>query len=318
MLYYKPFPDEKIQTLDIVYPVLDKLVKISGQFDKPVQNIVLRNIEFIYGNWTRPSHEGFIASQAVQARGYEEETALIQIDFARNISIQNCNIFCAGAHGIVFGKGVQFSNITSCHLDQISANAIVIDSWKKQRPPDSLFCKNDRVENNLIENFGLHYTNGMALLASCVANLLVSDNEIRFGRYSGMQIGNHYGDNFSGMRDNTIRRNNIHHVMMLHDDGGAIYTLAVQPGTKIMRNWMHDYEKAKWSDSFPTNGIFLDNNSGYIRVQDNVMTDMATVDQIKEQHAGNATTRDNLLINNNTQDEEVKREAGIKGKVGVQ
>jgi hypothetical protein len=47
------------------------------------------------------------------------------------------------------------------------------------------------------------------------------------------------------------------------------------------------------------------------------MTDMATVDQIKEQHAGNATTRDNLLINNNTQDEEVKREAGIKGKVGV-
>ncbi|GHT71932.1 hypothetical protein AGMMS50239_41250 [Bacteroidia bacterium] len=157
----------------------------------------------------------------------------------------------------------------------------------------------------------------MGLLASCVSRLMVENNEIRYGPYSGMQIGNHYGENLSGMRDNVIRRNNIHHVMRLHDDGGAIYTLAVQPGTKITRNWLHDYEKAKWSDTFPTNGVFLDNSSGYIWVIDNVMTNLINVDLIKEQHAGNATTRDNLLLNNNTQDKEVKEESGPKGKVGV-
>ena len=318
VLYYKPRPNEDIHQIEVIYPVMDMVVQIKGQPEKPVHNVSFRNIEMAYGNWTIPSRDGIIASQAVQARGYSIETAILQVDFARNVTIENCNIFCAGAHGIVFGKGVKNSNVVSCHIDQISANGIVIDTHKKSFPPDSLFCTDNRIAHNLIENTGMHYTNGMGILASCIARLVVENNEIRFARYSGMQIGNHYGDNLSGMRDNLICRNNIHHVLMLHDDGGAIYTLAVQPGTKILRNWMHDFEKAKWSDSFPTNGVFLDNNSGYIRIQDNVMTDLKNVDLIKEQYAGNSTTRDNLLINNNTQDKEVKEGAGPKEKVGVQ
>lgn len=317
VLYYKPRPNEDIRKIEVVYPVLDIVVRIKGKPDKPVQNVTLRNIEIAYNNWTVPSRDGIIATQAVQGRGYSYEPGIVHVDYARNIKVQNCNIFCAGAHGVVLGRGVQFSGIISCHIDQISANGIVIDTYKKPFPPDSLFCKDNRVANNLIENVGMQYTNGMGLLASCVARLMVENNEIRYSRYMGMQIGNHYGDNLSGMRDNIIRRNNIHHVMLLHDDGGAIYTLAAQPGTKILRNWMHDYEKAKWSDDFPTNGVFLDNNSRYIRVQDNVMTDLKNVDLIKEQHAGNATTPDNLLINNNTQDKEVIEESGPKGKVGV-
>lgn len=119
------------------------------------------------------------------------------------------------------------------------------------------------------------------------------------------------------MRDNVIRRNNIHHVMQLHDDGGAIYTLSLQPGTRIKENWMHHFGRSEWADNFPVNGVFLDNSSGYIRVQDNVFTDLTTVDRIKEQCAGNATTRDNILDNNNTQDKEIKENAGYRSTVGV-
>ena len=63
--------------------------------------------------------------------------------------------------------------------------------------------------------------------------------------------------------------------------------------------------------------MFLDNNSGYIRVQDNVFTDLDKVDRIKEPCAGNATTRDNILVNNISQDSEVKEIAGFRGRVGV-
>ena len=320
MLYYMPGKDEDIRKMEIIYPALETIVKVSGEATKPAFNLSLKNLRMAYTNWTAPSRDGLVATQAVQGRGYTaaDDRAVLEVKFADNFTALHCEVLGAGFHGIVFSKGVKNSNIQFCHLDQVCANGIVIDTWKKPFPPDSLFCKNDHLSDNLIENFGMNYTNGMALLASCVAGLVVENNEIRFGMYSGMQIGNHYGDNLSGMRDNLIRRNNIHHVMRLHDDGGAVYTLALQPGTRIIQNWMHDYGRSIWADVYPVNGIFLDNNSGYIRVQDNVFSNMnSDIFHIKEQCAGNATTRDNVLDNNNTQNAEVKKESGVRGKAGL-
>jgi hypothetical protein len=320
MLYFMPVQGEDLQKIDVIYPVLETIVNISGEATKPAFNVSLKNLRLAYTNWTTPGRDGLIATQAVQGRGYSalDDRAIIEVRFADNFSVTNCEVFGAGFHGIVFSKGVKNSKIQYCHLDQICANGVVIDTYKKSFPPVSLIFKNDRIADNLIENFGMNYTNGMALLASCVAGLVVENNEIRFGMYTGMQIGNHYGDNLSGMRDNLIRRNNIHHVMRLHDDGGAIYTLALQPGTKIIENWMHDFGRSIWADDYPVNGVFLDNNSGYIRVQDNVFSNLnAQIFHIKEQCAGNATTRDNVLDNNNTQNIEVKNESGVRGKVGL-
>jgi hypothetical protein len=320
VLYYMPVQGEDLQKTEVIYPVLETIVNVSGETTKPVFNLSLKNLRLAYTNWTTPSRDGLIATQAVQGRGYSalDDRAVIEVKFAVNFSVTNCEVIGAGFHGVVFSKGVKNSKIQYCHLDQICANGVVIDTYKKSFPADSLICKNDRVADNLIENFGMNYTNGMALLASCVAGLVVENNEIRFGMYTGMQIGNHYGDNLSGMRDNLIRRNNIHHVMRLHDDGGAIYTLALQPGTKIIENWMHDFGRSSWADNYPVNGVFLDNNSGYIRVQDNVFTNLnAEIFHIKEQCAGNATTRDNVLDNNNTQNIEVKNESGVRGKAGL-
>ena len=285
---------------------------------KPVHNLALKNLVITGSNWTQPSRDGIIATQAVQGKRYpgSAETGIISAEFARNFLLENAVVTGSGNHGVVFRKGVKESQVRLCHIDQISANGSSLIPIT-EIPHDTLFCTNNRIADNLIENIGMHYTNGMGLIASCVAGLVVENNEIRFGRYSGMQIGNHYGDNLSGMRDNLIQRNDIHHVMQLHDDGGAIYTLALQPGTKIIQNWMHNFGRGIWADNFPVNGVFLDNNSGYIRVQDNVFTDLNTVDRIKEQNAGNTQTRDNALVNNNTQNPEVKRNSGIRGKAGL-
>ena len=39
-------------------------------------------------------------------------------------------------------------------------------------------------------------------------------------------------------------------------DGGAIYTLALQPGTCIKENWMHDFGRCEWADNIPVYGVF--------------------------------------------------------------
>lgn len=311
MLYYKPKAGEDIKKLEIVYPALDKVIAVNGTSPTPVCNLVIRDIEVAYGNWVLPNRFGIVATQGVQGRTYyaTDEAALIEVAFSRNVSIENCSIYGAGKSGILFRKGVKNSRISYCHLDQISGNAVVIlNSYNKAFPPDSLSNTNDIISDNLIENYGLHYTNGMGLLASYAEKLVVEHNEIRYGKYMGMQIGNHHGDQLNGMRDNLIRYNHIHHIMKLHDDGGGIYTLSLQPGTRIMNNWLHDITRGKWAQDYPVAGIYQDNNSGYIWVQDNVLTDIT--DRFYEQCAGGAETRGNVYINNNRQDKDIKTLAG--------
>lgn len=311
MLYYKPPVGKKIEQLAIIAPGLETLVQVSGTADRPTHNVMFLNVDFAYSNWLLPDSTGSILTQGAQLRGANSILlpGLIQVQFARNFQLDHCTVSGAGANGVVFSKGVWNSKVLNSHIHEISANALVIDTWKKANPPQELQCRNNLIAQNLIENIGLNYTNGMGLIASCVSGLVVEHNEIRHGRYSGMQIGNHYGDKNSGTQDNLIRFNNIHHVMLLHDDGGAIYTLSNQKGTKIYKNWIHDYTKCDWADNYPVNGVFLDNNSAYIEVKDNVFTNLINVDQIKENKG--TKVHDNVFINNESQDEETKACSGI-------
>lgn len=312
ILYYKPARGKKIERLEIVAPMLETLVQVSGTEEKPVQNILFKNIHFSYSNWLMPDSAGSILTQGAQLRGQNMPNlpGLLQVEFARNFELNGCTVHAAGANGVVFSRGVWNSRLVHNHLHEISANGIVIDTYKKANPPQTLQCRDNLVAQNLIEHIGLHYTNGMGLIASCVAGLVIEHNEIRYGRYTGMQIGNHYGDNSSGTQDNLIRYNNIHHVMLLHDDGGAIYTLSNQKGTQIYSNWIHDYTKCGWADNYPVNGVFLDNNSAFITVKDNVFTNLPNVDHLKENKG--TKVHDNVFINNESQDEHIKKNAGIK------
>lgn len=313
-LYYKPAPGKDITKLSIIAPGPTVLVQVSGTETQPLENITFKNIGFAFSNWLLPDSTGSILTQGAQLRGNDQPVlpGLIQVAFARNFQIDHCVITGAGANGIVFSKGVWDSKIINSHLHEISANAIVIDTYKKANPPQTLQCRNNLIAQNLIEHIGLHYTNGMGLIASCVAGLIVEHNEIRYGRYSGMQIGNHYGDAASGTQDNLIRYNNIHHVMLLHDDGGAIYTLSNQKGTQIYGNWIHDYTKCSWADNYPVNGVFLDNNSAFIVVKDNVFTNLPNVDHLKENKG--TKVHDNIFQNNESQDQRIIRGAGISAR----
>jgi len=130
MLYYKPGLDENIENIEIVCPLLETVIYIKGEALKPAFNLVLRNLQVKYSNWTVPNRDGIIATQAVQGKGYpgSTETGIVTAEFARNIKIENCLLSCSGNHGIVFSKGVQNSQIHYCHIDQISANGVVIDT----------------------------------------------------------------------------------------------------------------------------------------------------------------------------------------------
>lgn len=100
--------------------------------------------------------------------------------------------------------------------------------------------------------------------------------------------------------------------MRLHDDGGAIYTLGRRPGTIVDRNYIHDLSKSAYAMGYPVAGLYLDNYSEYIRVQNNVQSsiDTASGAALTYEQTG-VGAMNNLWSGNETQDPAVKGEAGV-------
>jgi hypothetical protein len=165
----------------------------------------------------------------------------------------------------------------------------------------------------------MNYTNGMGILASCVTRLIIEHNEIRYSRYGGLQVGNQYGEKVTALHDNRIRYNNVHHVMWLHDDSGGIYTLARQDGTRIYQNWVHDIVRGKWAGDYAVGAIYLDNNTSYITVENNVLLSPIpfSVVQVNNQINDGIAAHDNIIRNNDTQNPEIMVSAGYQMLPGV-
>ena len=91
--------------------------------------------------------------------------------------------------------------------------------------------------------------------------------------YSGIQIGCQPGGYVNcGCTDNKVRFNNIYRCMLLHDDGGAVYTLGGQQrGTEILENYLHDLRRSPWTGRFPVAGIYLDNFTQFVLCARNVI-----------------------------------------------
>ncbi|GHU70530.1 hypothetical protein FACS189413_10990 [Bacteroidia bacterium] len=319
-LYYKPRANEDINQIEITYPVMDRLFTIAGTETTPVQNVYLENIEFKYGNWAQPNTQGARFNQgAIPMNGDISVATMLRIGNARNVRIVNCNIIGAGGNGIVFDAGVKDSEITACHLDQIAANGIVIDADINSNVyhgvrPEALLCTDNRITHNLIENFGMNYVNGYSLFGASVARLTVEHNEIRYSRFSGMQIGK--ANPAEILNDNLIRANNVHDLVWLHPDGSGIYTSAVMPGAQITENWIHDIPRVPWFPDRIKHAVFLDDYSAWITVENNVIQSEGKVGQQSDKGSA-INAHDNTIRNNDSEAPAIIANAGTQMSVGV-
>jgi hypothetical protein len=316
-LYYKPLSGEDINTVEAMYPATNRLLSISGTSTSPVQNVYIRNIEFMYSNWAAPGNvNGFRSNQAVQPLdGNITVESMILVNYTHHIHFSNCNIFAAGGHGLTFAKEVKNSEIEACRFDRICADGIVINTVNNPNPTEGTACNDNRVAHNLIENVAMNYTNGVGLFTGTVARLTVENNEIRYGGYGGMNIEGGDGNNASGLHDNTIRNNHVHHLMRVHDDCGGIYTYARQDGTRIYNNYVHDIQRGAWAENYAVAGIYLDNHGSYITVEDNVLVRNAI--DVNQQQSSGWQAHDNIIRNNVAQDPVIEANSGPQMITGV-
>ncbi len=322
-LYYFPKEGENMESVEVIYPRLEKLVILKGKAQQPIRNLTFSGLTFQYTNWTQASEEGVVATQASQPRGYPEimadmPTAAMEISYADKVTIDNCEFRKVGANGLSFVMGVKNSAIINSRFHIIAANAIHIDPARKMHPEFVDKCTKNIVANNEIFNFGQDYRSGMGIVASVVEDLLVEHNEIYWGPYSGMQIGNHHEYYYLGIRNNVIRNNYVHDVMRLLSDGGGIYVIGVpdspENGILVNSNWVKNirasaYVTPSWKDN--VNGIYLDEANEYTSVESNVLENFGPNTILYKIHGGSKNkikkleresidlprTQDNIIIN---------------------
>ncbi|WNR42824.1 right-handed parallel beta-helix repeat-containing protein [Paenibacillus roseipurpureus] len=312
-LYYKPRSVESMGSVTVFAPQTDTLFDLVGTTSNPVHHIEFNGLVFKYSGWNDPSNNGLVATQGVQPIGNTltnqvTVSAAVQVQYGNNLRFIGNTWKHTGANGLKFTIGVKNSQIVGNQFSDIAANAIVLDSGSPA--PDK--TSDILVANNTISRVGQLYTNGMGIIGLAIKNTIIEHNTISYGPYMGMQIGQQVGCHCDGgMSGNEIRYNNIHHMMQLHDDGGGIYTLGRQPGTRVFENYIHDIARSTYAMSFPVAAVYLDNFSEFITVEHNVISNIGTGAQNTYEQTG-VGAQNNTLTNNGTQDTSVINAAGVQ------
>lgn len=286
ILYYKPYSYELINDVSLSIPLLQSFIVITGNKEKRINDLIFRNISFNY------SAEGddFLNMPPIQSSANQK--ASIMIDFADNVSFQNCNFSHIGSSAIWYRESCSNSSVTHCLFSDLGGGCIKIGNTAKDIKTSDV-TNNITITNNIIRNGGYITPTSPGLIIFNASDNTVSHNDISDFRYSGISLGWTWTYRDNPCKRNIVSNNHIHHLGwgVLNDMGG-IYTLGKSEGTQIINNYIHHILPRQYQG----HGIYLDQSTTGVIVSNNIVFDC--MDSGFFQHYGeNNVIRNNIFMN---------------------
>lgn len=274
VLHYMPQQGQKLD--DVRVPVLQTIVRLQGTDAAPVHDVTFRNITFEYAGWTDPSRVGVAPVQAtwlstLDGARYLPAAVEVRGNGARNIRFEQTRFRHLGATGLAVFKTASDIAIVKSRFEDISAGAISIHSDPDRTDYAAPGSKNIEIIDNVISHTGVEYTGSVGIFAGYVQDTRIEHNEIHDLPYTAISVGWGWTDKDNGSKNNSISYNHIFRAMLVHDDGGGIYTLSKQPGTMIVGNYIHDLVRNPVAGEWGVGAVYLDNGSEGITVRDNAI-----------------------------------------------
>lgn len=286
-IFYRPHTGEDIREITGIIPVAGQLLRIEATEEQQAAYIGFKGITFEHSSWAIPE-TGYCGIQACMhtdrsrdAAGWSQVPAAIELNGAAHCSFDQCTIRHTGGSGIWIRRNCMECAVSKSHIHGISGNGISIGEgqdrmagdgpWWKTRPDQ--VSRDNRISNSLIEACGLQFYGSVGIWCGLVAKTVIEHNEIRDLPYTGISVGWMWTPEPTPCRENTIHGNHIHHIMNKLSDGGGVYSLGLQPGSRITDNLIHDIKvNAGRAES---NGMFLDEGTRQLLVADNIIYNIA-------------------------------------------
>ena len=208
--------------------------------------------------------------------------AAVDLMYARQCLLELCRVGRVGATAIGLAEGCRDNRVAGCEAFEAGGHGIHVGSahgpicgedfgWK--RPDDEPWA-------NEISNCHVHHTGEMdwgaaGILSSFCRKTRISHNLVEYVPYGGIAGCITCFAFLPGREEEVmIEYNHVHHTSQKLTDTGGIYTegLGSKPATLsvIRGNLIHDVPRDAWGAN-RNNGIFLDNRSWGVRLEDNII-----------------------------------------------
>lgn len=288
MIFLKLPENSNPELAQIVIPVSKSLVEIKGTEKLRVTDIHFEGVRFTHCFWNIPK-DGYCGVQACfydsrpapPSGKWSAVPAAIKAEWAKNCSIENCSFEHLGTSGVWFSTGTINCTVTNSDFYDISANGIMIGEGHSRRVDGEMWWKKvpeqtasqNSIINCRIENCGVQFYGAIGIWCGISAKTTIRKNEVFDLPYSGISIGWEWSPAKTPCRENSIDGNQIHHIMQKLSDGGGIYMLGLQPGSKLINNQIHDVKiNAGRAES---NGMFLDEGTTDVLIANNLIYNIA-------------------------------------------
>ncbi len=283
-VYYYAYEGEDLSKSEVYTPQSEGLMDIRGNgTGSRISNLVFDNIDFRLGAWNDVERTGISCLQSdsiippdmpsspgVQTGQYGKVPTQIEINFADNIKITNCNFGNMGSTALAMRDFVTNSEITGSYFHDISGSGIIVGHTyfnSDNRTPDTI-SKNVTISNNVLRRIGLDYIGCVGIGVFYANSVDILHNDIKDTSYTGISVGWGWGAQISNTLEcgqHLIANNRIDYTGLAAWDGASIYTLSEMKGTYIEGNHM--------SNSDDSGGIYFDDGTRSVTARDNVMED---------------------------------------------
>jgi len=284
---------EDMETAEVIAPTSEGLIQIKGEStQKRVKNIRFEGITFSYDHWPLMKVAESYGFAGIQSLGLavkyipggnwhptkynstDVPGGTVQVENAQNIQfIRNRFEGISSAIAINLVNDVKNCEVTANYFHDMLGNAVSMGHPQHYEIGDGAIygkgveglCENNTVSNNYLRNVSLDFRQVEGITSFFVANTKIEHNDIAGTPYGAITCGWWWGN--SGIPASTVAKNNsisynkagdTHQVL---DDGGIIYLLGEQPGTRVEGNYVFNGPRC----------IYPDDGSAYLTITRNVV-----------------------------------------------